>query len=262
MDPSAVNPEIDDQGAELSLIAALVPALAERSAIDVGSEHGALAAAFRDAGLDPIWLIEPFPGSVERLRERFQGEGGVHVLELAAGAEDGTAELHLARDPSGEDLDAFNTLHPEGSGRDLVWEGSVEVQVRSLGSLAEAGGIPASVGLLKVDAEGADADGLRGAGGVSADGGLGGVWAGLPGTLGPSPVGLDEVRSLVEQVGPRRFLYVRHGPRHVSVGRWDVADPGENEWGNLLFVADHLVEAVDAALPPLDRALRARSERI
>ncbi len=68
--------------------------------------------------------------------------------------------------------------------------------------------------------------------------------------------------SLVEPLGPRRFLFVRHGRRHVSVGRWDTADPGEGEWGNLIFVADSLVEKVEAALPELDRSLRARSERI
>src|SRR4051812_45663368 len=107
MDSSTVNPEVDDQGAELSLIAALVPRLEERSVIDVGSGHGAVAASLRESGLDPTWLIEPFPGSAARLRERFRGETGVHVHELAAGAEDGDAELHLARDASGGPLYAF-----------------------------------------------------------------------------------------------------------------------------------------------------------
>src|SRR3954453_10840270 len=122
MDPTAVNPEIDDQGAELSLIAALVPSLEERSAIDVGSERGAIAASLREAGLDPTWLIEPFPGSVELLRERFRTDPGVHVLDMAAGAGDGTGELHLARDSTGGSLDAFNPLRPNGSGPDLSWE--------------------------------------------------------------------------------------------------------------------------------------------
>lgn len=262
MDASAVNPEIDDQGAELSLIAALVPSLDERSAIDVGSEHGAVAASLRDAGVAPAWLIEPFPGSVARLRQRFGGDPDVHVLEMAAGAEDGTAELHLARDVSGESLDAFNTLRPERSGPDLVWEAAVEVRMRSLDSLREAGEIPGRVGLLKIDAEGADPDVLRGAGGIGAEIVMVEFWGDLPDTLGPCPAGLDELRSLVEPLGPRRFLFVRHGPRHVSIGRWDTADPGEGEWGNLIFVADSLVGAAKAALPELDRGLRARGERL
>jgi FkbM family methyltransferase len=252
MDSTAVNPEIDDQGAELSLIAALVPSLDERSAIDVGSERGAVAAALRKAGLDPMWLLEPFPGSVELLRERFGGDSGVQVLGVAAGAEDGTSELHLARDLSGASLDAFNTLRPGGSGPDLVWDGSVEVQIRSLDSLRSAGEVPGRVGLLKIDAEGADAEVLRGASSIDADLVMVEFWGNLPDTLGPCPFELEELRSLVEPLGPRHFLFVRHGPRHLGIGRWDT----------LVFVADSLVEAAEAALPALDRALLQRSERI
>jgi FkbM family methyltransferase len=262
MDSIAVNPEIDDQGAELSLIAGLVPSLPERSAIDVGSERGAVAAALREAGLDPMWLLEPFPGSVALLRERFGSDSGVRVLDVGAGAEDGTAELHLARDLSGASLDAFNTLRPAGTGPDLVWDGSVEVQIRSLDSLRSAGEVPGRVGLLKIDAEGADAEVLRGASSIDADLVMVEFWGDLPDTLGPCPFGLEELRSLVEPLGPRRFLFVRHGPRHLGIGRWDTADPGQGEWGNLIFVADSLVEAADAALPALDRALLQRSERI
>ena len=262
MDSTAVNPEIDDQGAELSLIAGLVPTLPERSAIDVGSERGAVAAALRKAGLDPMWLLEPFPGSVELLRERFGSDPGVQVLDVAAGAEDGIAELHLARDNRGASLDAFNTLRREGSGPDLVWDGSVEVQIRSLDSLRSAGEVPGRVGLLKIDAEGADAEVLRGASSIDADLVMVEFWGNLPETLGPCPFELEELRSLVEPLGPRRFLFVKHGPRHLGIGRWDTADPGKGEWGNLVFVADSLVEAAEAALPELDRALLQRSERI
>ncbi len=262
MDLSAVNPEIDDQGAELGLIAALVPSLDDPSAIDVGSERGAVAASLRDAGMDPMWLIEPFPGNLARLRERFGKDPAVHVLDVAAGTEDGSAELHLARNPSGRSLDAFHTLRPELCGPDLVWDGSVEVRVRSLDSLRAAGEIPGRVGLLKIDAEGADADILRGAASIKADIVMVEFWGDLPNTLGPCPFELEELRALIEPLGPRRFLFVRHGPRHISVGRWDTADPAEGEWGNLVFMDDSLVEAAEAALPALDRALRNRSERI
>jgi FkbM family methyltransferase len=118
------------------------------------------------------------------------------------------------------------------------------------------------VGLLKIDAEGADPDVLRGAGGIGAEIVMVEFWGDLPDTLGRCQAGLDELRSLVEPLGPRRFLFVRHGPRHVSIGRWDTADPGEGEWGNLIFVADSLVGAAEAALPELDRGLRARGERL
>jgi FkbM family methyltransferase len=221
-----------------------------------------VAATLREAGLDPTWLIEPHPANAARLKERFGTGPGVHVIEVAAGMEDGTAQLHQAQDHSGQTLDAFHTLRPEGSGPELVWDGSVEVRLRSLDSLRAAGEIPGSVGLLKIDAEGGDADVLRGAASLSAEVVMIEFWGNLPDTLGECPFELGELRSLVEALGPRRFLFVRHGPRHVSIGRWDTADPGVGEWGNLVFVADSLVEAADAALPGLDRALRARGERV
>jgi FkbM family methyltransferase len=262
MDLRAVNPDVEDQGVELTLIAALIPELGHRSLIDVGAERGEMASVLRDAGADPIWLIEPFPGSVARLRERFADAGGVHVLDVAAGAEDGSAELHLAHDPSGESLDAFHTLHPEGSGAGLEWRGAESVGVRSLDSLRAAGEVPAHVGVLKIDTEGADAEVLRGAGSISADIVMVEFWRDLPDTLGRCPYELDELRALVEPLGPRRFLFVRHGPRHLSVERWDSADVVEREWGNLVFFADPLVSMAQAALPAIDRALADRNERI
>jgi FkbM family methyltransferase len=262
MDLRAINPETNDQGAELALIAALIPRLDWPAAIDVGSERGAVAAVLREAGADPMWLIEPFPGNVERLRGRFAADPAVRVLGLAAGVNDGTAELHVARDASGDSVDAFHTLQPERSGPDLVWDGTVPVRVRSLDSLRADGEIPGRVGLLKIDAEGSDADVLRGAGSISADIVMVEFWSELPDTIGTCPFGLEDLRSLVEPLGPRRFLFVRHGPRHVDIGRWDTADPAGGEWGNLIFVADPLVAAADAVLPEIDRALRDRSERI
>jgi len=262
MDLTVVNPEIGDQGAELALIAALVPALADRSGIDVGSQKGAVAAALRRSGLGPIWLIEPHPENAERLRKRFGDDPSARVLELAIGERDGKGALHLAEDASGASLDAFHSLHPESFGAGLTWNGSVPVQVRSLDSLHSEGEIPGRVGLLKIDAEGADAEVLRGGAALAAEIVMVEYWRDLPGTLGPCPYELGELRALVEPLGPRRFLYVQHGRRHLSIGRWDTADPRSGEWGNLVFVADSLVQPAEAALPALDRALHERAERL
>ena len=87
-------------------------------------------------------------------------------------------------------------------------------------------------------------------------------WLDLPEMSGRCPYALEELCALVEPLGPRRFLFVQHGPHHASVGRWDAADPATGEWGNLIFVADSLVDAAEAALPALDRALSDRNERV
>ena len=89
--------------------------------------------------------------------------------------------------------------------------------MRSLDSLRSAGEIPGRVGLLKIDAEGADAEVLRGASSIDADLVMVEFWGNLPETLGPCPFELEELRSLVEPLGPRRFLFVQHGPRHLGI---------------------------------------------
>jgi FkbM family methyltransferase len=262
MRASEVTEEIYDQGAELDLLAALVPHLRERSLVDVGPEHGALAAALREAGFGPVWALEPFPGSIDRLRARFGSDPDVHLLEVAAAEHDGTSELHLAVDPEGATKDAFHSLHPTPPSADLRWDGSVPVTTRSLASLAEAGEIPRHIGLLKIDAEGSDAEILRGASGLEAELVMVEFWGYIPGSSGECPYTLDELRGLVAPLGLSRFLFVRHGPRHVSIGRWDEADAATGEWGNLVFMADSLVSAADAALPAIDRALLDRNESV
>jgi FkbM family methyltransferase len=261
MEAGSVNAEIYDQGAELDLLAALVPHLEDRSAVDVGSERGALAAALRESGFAPMWLVEPYPGSAAALRDRFGSDPDVHVLEVAAGAQDDTAALHLAEDGSGMEIDAYHSLDPGPGSNELQWKRSLPVEVRSLDSLAAAGEIPQHVGLLKVDAEGSDADVLRGAASLDAGVVMVEYWNDLPDSVGPCPYTAEEVRALVAPLGPSRFLFVRHGRRHVSIGRWDVADVAAGEWGNLVLVADSLVGAAEAALPAIDRVLRERNER-
>lgn len=261
MEAGSVNAEIYDQGAELDLLGALVPHLQERAAVDVGSERGALAAGLRKAGFGPMWLVEPFPGSAAALRDRFSSDPEAHVLEVAAGERDGAARLHLAEDGSGEEIDAYHSLRPGPSSTEVRWSGTVPVEARSLDSLASAGEIPRRLGLLKIDAEGSDADVLRGAASLEAEVMMIEYWRDLPDSVGPCPYEAEEVRDLVAPLGPTRFLFVRHGRRHVSIGRWDVADVADGEWGNLVFVAESLVAPAEAALPAIDRVLRERNER-
>lgn len=258
----SVDRELHDQGAELDLLEALAPGLSNRSAIDVGAERGATAAALRASGYGPIWLIEPFPGNAEALRDRFAGDPEVRVLEVAAGRRDETAELQLAEDAAGGSLDAFHSLVRQPSREGLRWNGSVRVPVRSLGSLCAAGELPRRVGLLKVDAEGFDAEVLAGAAGIRCDVVMVEFWRDVPETVGRCPYSLDELRALVAPLGPRRFLFVRHNESRVSLAPWDSAEVSEGEWGNLVFVTEGLVDAAEAAIPAIGRALARRDRRV
>ena len=120
---------------------------------DVGANLGNYSEAFRAVGATVV-AIEPDPRNVKMLRKRLKGEH-FHIVPCALGRSEGTAELRIA-----SDRDDVSTLSNQWA--DLTeahWQGSVQVQVKTLDSIAEEFGIPKYV---KVDAEGYDAEVLRG----------------------------------------------------------------------------------------------------
>jgi FkbM family methyltransferase len=120
---------------------------------DVGANLGNYAEAFRAVGATVV-AIEPDPRNVEILKKRLKSEY-VHIEPCALGKDEGTAKLHIA-----SDRDDVSTLSDQwAESTEAHWQGSIQVQVRTLDSIANDYGIPKYV---KVDAEGHDAEVLRG----------------------------------------------------------------------------------------------------
>lgn len=124
--------------------------------IDVGANIGfySLLASSANAGA-PVLAIEPHPVASGRLREnaRLNSFRKIHVREAAAGEKGGTAMLTT-------DLVDQNRIRTAegGSGH------SITVPVVTVdGELADLGIEPASVAMVKVDAEGFEANVLSGA---------------------------------------------------------------------------------------------------
>jgi FkbM family methyltransferase len=249
------------QDPEVQLLASLAGDLHERSALDVGADGGAVAAHLLAADYGPLTLIEPNPSSVERLRGRFGPGDDVTILELAAGAADGRAALRPAYDSEGRPLSEFaSTLARPDTGT-VRWGDGVEVQQRSLRSLILADAIPDTVGLLKVDTEGRDRDVVAGAAGLRCEIVMVEFWSDLPESLGPCPFTLEELEPLVRELGPSRFIWFRHAALHTTL-TWDTADPARGEWGNLVFLGDHLVEAAESAVEGIRRDLERHLEAL
>jgi FkbM family methyltransferase len=120
---------------------------------DVGANLGNYAKAFCQIGATVV-AIEPDPRNVRVLRKRMQKEQ-VRIEQCALGSNEGTAELRIALDR--DDVSTLSDRWAENTKAN--WQGTVQVQVRTLDSIANRYGVPKYV---KVDAEGYDAEVLRG----------------------------------------------------------------------------------------------------
>jgi FkbM family methyltransferase len=120
---------------------------------DVGANLGNYSEAFRGVGATVV-AIEPDPRNVKILRRRLQNKG-VRVEQCALGRAEGNASLRIACDR--DDVSTLSDQWAENT--DAHWQGTVQVQVRTLDSIAKDYGTPKYV---KVDAEGYDAEVLRG----------------------------------------------------------------------------------------------------
>jgi len=149
---------------ELSVLAHLAPSLSPRLAIDVGAHHGRFTLALLDLGFE-VHALEPNPMVRAELVRRLGERTGLTVHAVAAGPEDGQAELGLVADQSGYFSDAtqFASLCGLPLPKGLVRAGSVSVPVRRLDAMVHERGL-GTPSVVKVDAEGYDLEVLRGLG--------------------------------------------------------------------------------------------------
>ena len=116
--------------------------------LDVGSHLGTFARAALDRGAETVVAIEPNPSNLACLRRTFASEiaaGRVHLVPAAAWREAG-----------------FLTFAGDGSTGRISYEGSLEVEARTLDSIVEELRLD-RVDLIKMDIEGAELDALYGA---------------------------------------------------------------------------------------------------
>jgi FkbM family methyltransferase len=225
------------QEPEVFLLQALVQRLADRSVIDVGAERGAFVDSLLLGGATRIYAIEPDTDNARFLHSRFAGDPRVSVLEYAATDVDGAVELHRSVHPSGEPLSYGHTLLKRPDSDEIAWRGAVSIQGRSLASLVESGEIPARVGILKIDAEGADFAVVAGMGELECAVVVVEHWLDLPLSLGRCPWTIDDLTGVLRPRGFSEFAFLEHRGE-FSILKWGDARVDRGRMGNLFFVSD------------------------
>jgi FkbM family methyltransferase len=233
--------DLHGQDAEVHLLAGFLARLENAIVVDVGAELGSVAHVLLGAGATEVHLIEPVPGNVAVLRQRFVGDGRVRIHEIAASAADGELVLHLSTTPSGEVIPFGHTALERPDTAQIAWRDAVTVPARSLASLAEAGTLPARVGIVKIDTEGNDLAVVHGLGDIDCDVVMVEHWTDLGDSIGPCPWTAEAMTSALRERGFRHFALVLHHGEFTTL-RWDDATIDPGEMGNIVFLHDRVVD--------------------
>jgi FkbM family methyltransferase len=134
--------------------------------VDVGAHHGGFARRLRtDVGYHrSITSFEPSPRHYQELLSAASGDPGWSAMNVALGAEEGTAEFHEFTGDG--QFDSLRSLGPHAEVYDagLRLGGTIGVSVQRLDSVwPKLGAMPAET-FLKVDTQGFDLEVLAGAG--------------------------------------------------------------------------------------------------
>jgi FkbM family methyltransferase len=227
------------QDAEYDLLARVLTQLSNRSVLDIGAEKGGFTEAMLAAGCMDIHAFEPEPRNAEGLRELFGGVAAVTIHECAIGDADASSELHVSSSPDGEPVTFGHSLAEHADAEDIVWRDRIPTQVRSLGSLVEAGEIPQRVGIVKIDTEGNDLAVVGGLGELDCDVIMTEHWVELPRSLGRCPWTVETLLAALAGRGFRDYAFFVHRGA-ATIVQWNDATVPPGFSGNLVFLHERV----------------------
>lgn len=220
------------QETEFALLAALLPVLKAKTFLDIGAEKGTFAKFLLDRGFTGS-MFEPYPGHQPELAA-LATSSGAKFFSCAVDRVDRTAQFNIAADEQGNPADYYHSLLKIEHDARVHHTRAIDVQCRSLASLAEAGEIPTEIGILKTDTEGNDLAVMQGLGPVQAEVLIcefftEGLYAGWEEA---HPRGLI---ARAEQLGFSQYIAIKRweGQELVSL-KPAVFLP--KQWGNLMFI--------------------------
>lgn len=259
---NAAMPDFLGQDLEAALLALLAPFVSQRFFVDVGAERGAFATHLLDLGLRGA-MFEPLPRHYEALAS-LAAARGARAYPCAIDARDGFRELFVASDADGHELDYYHSLQRLDGDPRFRHGHALQVECRSLESLAADGTLPRAIGILKTDTEGHDLFVLQGLGGlrpelVVCEFFTEGVYQGWEHARPEPLVAHMRARGYARYLATKRvgeFEYCSASPTGFVPG----------QWGNLFFLSDPLFaraeDALSGFLAAYERRLMERMQAI
>lgn len=134
--------------------------------LDVGANVGQYATLTRSAGFDgTIISCEPLSGAFAELSARADRDDRWNALNVAVGAEPGTATINVSQNSFSSSIRDMTAAHLDTAPASR-YVGTEEVEVVTVTDLVAAHGITPERMLLKIDTQGFESEVLAGAGDV------------------------------------------------------------------------------------------------
>ncbi len=227
------------QDSEIEFLSMLLPLLKYKTFIDIGAEEGSFSRFLVSYGLKGV-IVEPAPKFTLMLSS-FAEQNGCVLLSYAIHHQDDMADFYSAFDCTNQAQHQFSSLHPLNNDRRLHHKKVATVCCRSLNSLLQEGVIDQRIGILKIDTEGNDLNVLKGMTDVKpeiimCEFFMPGVYQGWE--LG-HPSGLIEE---AKKLGFNHYIAIKRFDEYemCSINSNTFVD---EQWGNLIFIADNIYEA-------------------
>lgn len=233
---------------EVMLLQYLRTFLSSSNVLEVGANVGDVTCQLLSAGYR-VFAFEPQPEAFDQLCDRFEGVTTFRSYENALGASDGTANLYklnldarakqlLPKEPS-----LYGTIVQHALPDGAKYAERVEVKLRMLRSMHDAGEIPGDVSIVKIDTEGGDLDVIRGMGNTKYAMIMTSFWDGAHFFSGGEFGLLAPIVVLMRNRGyPWHLVIYRvfHGT-HSTEPRYycNIDQSVRSSWGNALFFRDY-----------------------
>lgn len=202
---------------------------------DVGVERGSFTDLAVQAGAVKVHAFEPLPRHLKYLREKFSEKSEVKIIPVAVSNASGTADLHVATDLFGNELDFHHTLSDLGdSGTINRTKKVIKVQKTSLNDYCKLEEINKKIDLLKIDTDGHDLQVLHGLGDIRPAAIIAEYWDNLPATSGRNIYTLADMSNWANEHGYSRNIVIRRNGRIQEIcfnTSWSV----DGDWGNVIF---------------------------
>ena len=227
----------DDHGQELEyqIASQLLKSLDAPVVVDVGVERGSFTQLACEAGATRVVGFEPLPRHLAYLSQKYAGVYQVEIHPFAVSSQSGQAQLHIATDLEGNELDFHHTLSDLGDSATVVRSARVlGVETVSLADLAAEGVFSKGIDFLKIDTDGHDLSVLEGLGELRPHIILAEYWDSLPDTSGKNIYSLNDLSNWARNHGYGRMIVVRRHAR-IELVELDAPLTLEGDWGNVFF---------------------------